>query len=165
VKLNLTNAVKMRWWEMRTWTVYINCTTTLVYCFCFSRWLPKLGVNGLLVTLQKREREGLTDGLTITLWSWALLRRPPVGQPLDDSSWYYPPAYILVFLVVSFPLAFPPITYTCSSSSPCVLMPHPYYSPWLDYYNYTWRTVQITKLLLTQKRTFLYIAICRPTPK
>jgi hypothetical protein len=28
---------------------------------------------------------------------------------------YYPPTYVLVFLVVSFPLAFPPITYMHSS--------------------------------------------------
>jgi hypothetical protein len=36
---------------------------------------------------------------------------------------YYPPTYILVFLAVSFPLAFPPITYTRSCS------PHSCYMP------------------------------------
>jgi hypothetical protein len=34
--------------------------------------------------------------------------------PLQDPSQYYPPTYVLVFLVVSFPLAFPPIIYTRS---------------------------------------------------
>jgi hypothetical protein len=40
---------------------------------------------------------------------------------LQDPSYYYPPTYALVFVVVSFPLAFPPITYTSCSSSPSTL--------------------------------------------
>jgi hypothetical protein len=39
---------------------------------------------------------------------------------IQDPSSYYPPTYVLVFLVVSFPLAFPP-TYTRSSSPPLIL--------------------------------------------
>jgi hypothetical protein len=41
--------------------------------------------------------------------------------PLQDASYYYLPTYVLVFLVVSFPLAFPQLTYTRSSSPPYVL--------------------------------------------
>jgi hypothetical protein len=29
-------------------------------------------------------------------------------QPVQDPSYYFPPIYVLIFLVVSFPLAFPP---------------------------------------------------------
>jgi hypothetical protein len=60
------------------------------------------------------------------------------------------PNIFLVFLVVSFPLAFPPITYTCSSSPSIVLMTRPSHPPRLDYSNYTWQRVQITKLLVMQ---------------
>jgi hypothetical protein len=41
--------------------------------------------------------------------------------PLQDPSEYYSITYVLVFLVASFPLAFPPTTYTRSSSPPFVL--------------------------------------------
>jgi hypothetical protein len=41
--------------------------------------------------------------------------------PLQVPFYYYPPTYVLVFLVVSFPLAFPPIIYTRSSSPPEVI--------------------------------------------
>jgi hypothetical protein len=52
--------------------------------------------------------------------------------------------------MVSFPLAFPPITYTLSSSLPFVQHAQPSHSPRLDYSNYTWRRVQIIKLLVMQ---------------
>jgi hypothetical protein len=38
--------------------------------------------------------------------------------PLRDPSWFYPPTYVLGFLVASFPLAFPPTTYSRSTSPP-----------------------------------------------
>jgi hypothetical protein len=95
----------------------------------------------------------------LTLWSWVLLERPPVVQPLDNFPAFREPkgslpqsqelficpypepdqsnphhpilstrfilmsslTYILVFLVVSFPLPLLTITYTCSSSPPFML--------------------------------------------
>jgi hypothetical protein len=53
--------------------------------------------------------------------------------------------------VVSFLLAFPPITYA-SSSSPLhsCFMPCPSQLPQLDHSNYTWQRVQLTKLLFMQ---------------
>jgi hypothetical protein len=69
---------------------------------------------------------------------------------LKDPSYYYPFTYVLVFLVVSFLLAFSPITYKRSSSSQSCYMPHPSIHPLLDYSNYTWRRVQIMKLLVMQ---------------
>jgi hypothetical protein len=83
----------------------------------------------------------------LTLWSWALLERPPVMQPLknfpafygtrkfqtdqfkshhpilllQDPSQYYSLIYILDLLLVSFPLIFQPITYTRASSPLFVL--------------------------------------------
>jgi hypothetical protein len=56
----------------------------------------------------------------------------------------------MVFLVGSYPLAFPPITYTHSSSPHSCYMPRPSYPPRLDYSNYSWRRIQITKLLVMQ---------------
>jgi hypothetical protein len=53
----------------------------------------------------------------------------------------------LVFLVVSFLLAFPPIIYMRSSSLHSCYMARPSHPPRLDYSNYTWRRVQIMKLL------------------
>jgi hypothetical protein len=56
----------------------------------------------------------------------------------------------LVFLVVSFSVAFPQITYMHSSSAPSFHMPSPSHTPSLDQSNYTWRKLQITKLLVVQ---------------
>jgi hypothetical protein len=55
-----------------------------------------------------------------------------------------------VFLAASFSLAFPPTTYTRTSFPHSCYMPHPSHPPRLDYSNYTWRRVQITKLLVMQ---------------
>jgi hypothetical protein len=63
---------------------------------------------------------------------------------------YYSSTYVLVFLVVTFPLAFPPIIYKRSSSPHTCYMTRPSHPPRLDYSNYTWRRVQITKLLVMQ---------------
>jgi hypothetical protein len=52
---------------------------------------------------------------------------------------------VLVFLVVSFPLAFLPITYTRSSSPHSCHMPCPPH-PQLDNSNYAWRQAQIMQL-------------------
>jgi hypothetical protein len=63
--------------------------------------------------------------------------------PLQDASQYYPLTYVLVFLVVSFPLAFPPITYARSSSPHTCYMPCPSHPPQFDHCNYTWRRVDV----------------------
>jgi hypothetical protein len=47
-----------------------------------------------------------------------------------------------------FPSGFPPESYMHSSSPPCVLHALPSHPPWLDHSNYTWRTVQVMKLLI-----------------
>jgi hypothetical protein len=52
--------------------------------------------------------------------------------------------------VVSFPLAFPPIIYKRSSSPHSCYMPSPSHPDRLDYSNYTWRRVQITKVNILQ---------------
>jgi hypothetical protein len=46
----------------------------------------------------------------------------------------------LVFIVVSYLLAFPPMSYMHSSSHSCH-MPCPFHPPWLHHSNYTWRRV------------------------
>jgi hypothetical protein len=54
----------------------------------------------------------------------------------------------------SFPLAFPPIIYTrCSSPHSCY-MARPSHRHRLDFSNYTWWRVQITKLLVRQLSPF-----------
>jgi hypothetical protein len=58
--------------------------------------------------------------------------------------------YVLVFPVISFLLAFPPISYMHSSSPHSCYMPCPSQPPWLDLSNYTWRRVQVMKLLIMQ---------------
>jgi hypothetical protein len=60
----------------------------------------------------------------------------------------------LVFRVVSFLLAFPPICYMHSASTHSCYMPCPSHPPSLDHSNYTWRRVQVMKLL---KATFPYL--------
>jgi hypothetical protein len=52
--------------------------------------------------------------------------------------------------VVSFRLAFPPIICIRSSSPHSCYMSHQSHPPRLDYSNYTWWEVQITKLLVMQ---------------
>jgi hypothetical protein len=56
----------------------------------------------------------------------------------------------MVFLVVSFPLALHPIIYMRSSSTHSCYMPRPSHPPRLYSSNYTWRKVQIMKLLIMQ---------------
>jgi hypothetical protein len=60
----------------------------------------------------------------------------------------------LVFLLAFCPLAFPPTTYTRSSSPYSCYMPCLSHPPRLNYSNYTWRTVQIMKLFVTQFSPF-----------
>jgi hypothetical protein len=57
--------------------------------------------------------------------------------------------YVLVFLLVSFLLAFPPISYMHSSSPQFVLHALPI-SSGLEHSNYTWWRVQVVKLLIMQ---------------
>jgi hypothetical protein len=52
--------------------------------------------------------------------------------------------------VVSSLLAFPSISYMHSPSPPFLLHSHPSLISWLDYSNYTWRKVQVMKLLIMQ---------------
>jgi hypothetical protein len=47
-----------------------------------------------------------------------LSQRDPVHLSLQDPSEYYSPTYVLVYLVISFHLVFPPITYLCSWRMP-----------------------------------------------
>jgi hypothetical protein len=54
----------------------------------------------------------------------------------------------LVFLVVSFLLAFPPISYMHCSSPPFVLYALPISSSLTYHSNYVWRGVQVMKLLI-----------------
>jgi hypothetical protein len=64
------------------------------------------------------------------------------------------PTYVLVFPVAYFLLAFSPKSYVRSSSPNFCYMPHPSHPPWLDYCNYTWWKLQITKLLIMQFSPF-----------
>jgi hypothetical protein len=56
----------------------------------------------------------------------------------------------LVSPVVSFLLAFQPLSYMRSSSPPFVLHAPPIHPSWLDYSNYTWRRVQLMNFLIMQ---------------
>jgi hypothetical protein len=56
--------------------------------------------------------------------------------------------FTLVFLVVPSFLTFPPISYMDSSFTHSCCTPCPSYPSWLHNSNYTWRRVQITKLLI-----------------
>jgi hypothetical protein len=80
----------------------------------------------------------------------------------------YPPVYVLVLLVVSFPLDFSPITSTSFSSPPrhSCYKSCPSHPPRLDYPNYTWRRVQITKLLIWSFRYSLMLFLkCLLAPR
>jgi hypothetical protein len=62
---------------------------------------------------------------------------------------YCPLTCVMVFLVVSFLLAFPPVSYMHSSSPQLCYMPWPSHPTWLDHYNYSiWRRVQVMKLFI-----------------
>jgi hypothetical protein len=58
--------------------------------------------------------------------------------------------YLLVFLMVSFLLAFPSISYMHSASPHSCYLPWPSHPRWLDHSNYTWRRVHPMKLLIMQ---------------
>jgi hypothetical protein len=61
----------------------------------------------------------------------------------------------IIFLVVSFPLAFPPITYTRSSSPPSCYSPRPSYPPRLDKSRSGHCEIKKTALLLRTELTRL----------
>jgi hypothetical protein len=65
----------------------------------------------------------------------------------------YPPTYVFVFLVVSFLLVCPPLSYTQSSSSHQCYMPCPSHTRF-NHCSYTWLRVQVMKLLLMQFSPF-----------
>jgi hypothetical protein len=56
----------------------------------------------------------------------------------------------IIHLVVSFLLAFPPISYMHSSGPHSSYMSCPSPPPGLDHSNYTWRRAQVTKFLIMQ---------------
>jgi hypothetical protein len=66
---------------------------------------------------------------------------PVHTTPSCLSKIYFNIVHILVFLVVSFLLAFPPISYKLSSSPPFLLHALPSHPPWLDHSKYTWQRV------------------------
>jgi hypothetical protein len=70
---------------------------------------------------------------------------PAIPSYLSKIRFYYcPPTYILVFLVVSFLLAFPPMSYIYIPRLPhSCYMPCPSHPPWLDHSNYVWRGISI----------------------
>jgi hypothetical protein len=60
----------------------------------------------------------------------------------------------LVFLVVSFLLAFPPI----SSSSHSCYVPCPSHPPWLDHSNYVWRGVEAPHYVVSSNLPSLHLS-------
>jgi hypothetical protein len=75
-------------------------------------------------------------------------KSPPLASILSQTNLVhttpsYPPAYVLVFLVVSFFLASPPKFCMHSSSPHACYMPRPSHCPGLNQSNYTWRRVQV----------------------
>jgi hypothetical protein len=79
--------------------------------------------------------------------SWATQFNPhhPILS-LQDPSYYCPPTYVAVFPVISFPQY--PIRIPFRPHSCYILCI--YHPTWLDHCNYTWRRVQVTKLLIMQ---------------
>jgi hypothetical protein len=82
--------------------------------------------------------------------SWATSIQFIPSHPISLRSKYYPPTYVLFFLVVFFLL-------TSHEYPTCIpLLPHSCYMlcsshpPWLHYSNYTWRREQVMKLLIMQ---------------
>jgi hypothetical protein len=61
-----------------------------------------------------------------------------------------PPNYVLVFLVFSFRLAFPPILLYVFLFAHSCYMPCSSHTPWLDHSNFTWRRVQVIKFPIMQ---------------
>jgi hypothetical protein len=106
---------------------------------------------------------GATKEFTNILWKlkvhYCLHKSTPPGTILSQTN----PIYIILpylrsiltlfthlrhgLLVVSFLLAFTPISYMQSSAHSCY-MPRPSHPSWRDYFNYTWRRVQVMKLLI-----------------
>jgi hypothetical protein len=68
---------------------------------------------------------------------------------LYNPFYHYPPTYVLIFIVVSFLLAFQPKSYMHSSYPHSCYMPCQYHLL-LDHFNYTWRRVHVMKLLIMQ---------------
>jgi hypothetical protein len=82
--------------------------------------------------------------------SWATPIQPTSHHPTSPRSIPILSTHLHLSLLSDlFPLAFPPITYIHFFSPPFMLHAPPIHPPRLDYSNYNWRTVQITKLLIT----------------
>jgi hypothetical protein len=93
-----------------------------------------------------------------SLHVYILTQNNPASTPflsLQELSQYYPPTYVLVFLVAPFLLVLPPITYTRFFSPNSCYMPCQSHLLWLDH----WRRVQIMKLLF---RKFIHPSVTSP---
>jgi hypothetical protein len=80
---------------------------------------------------------------------------------LQDSSQYYPSTSVLVLRVGSFPMVFPPITYTRSSSHHSCYMPHPSHPLQLEYLlilveEYKSRSSSLNSFLYPSVTSFLF---------
>jgi hypothetical protein len=106
-----------------------------------------------------------TPQLPISLWNakvhYRIHKSPPLlpilnqVNPVHSTSSYLKSilmlfSHVLVFLVVSsswlvhhYPICIPLPSHSC-------YMPRQSHPPWLDHYNYTWRIVQVMKLLTMQ---------------
>jgi hypothetical protein len=94
----------------------------------------------------------------IAAFEWALNRYPSWSRQIQSIQLYpsninlniIPPTYVLVFLAVSFLLAYTPLTYMRSSSPNSCYMLCPSHPPSLDNSNYTERRVKGMMLLIMQ---------------
>jgi hypothetical protein len=99
-----------------------------------------------------------TQELPSTLWNpkayYLVHRSPPLVPILNQiSPVHITPSYLskihfnIIYPPTSWSSAFPPISYMHSSLPYSCYMPCPSHPPWLDHFDYTWRRVQIMKLL------------------
>jgi hypothetical protein len=130
-----------------SWNVIIRIFFRNLHCLLMPRsfrlWSPPA------FHLTRRFNTEFTRALHLFL-SWARPIQSTSPHPTSPRSILILSTHVWVFLVASFPLAFPPIIYNRSSSPHSCYTACPSHPSRLDYCNYTWRRVQITKLLVMQ---------------
>jgi hypothetical protein len=152
-----------RIWRNRLWSTLRHYSGIRWY-WLWKQWetLDKLAAFPLEIWTGNVKNNLLTHGAEPFLRSCQLCSHSGTSQHFKEpegSSPCWQEPYVLVFLVVSFLLAFPPISYMHSLSPPFVLHSLRISSSfWLDHSNYGLWGVQVMKLLVMQ---FLPISRCQ----
>jgi hypothetical protein len=138
---------------------------------------PFRPTSKFLYTVTSRCPARHTDLPQLTAWSWVLLEKPPVSQPLKNFRTLYenrgfihktPPLVPILSQTNPVHITHSYLYIKNNIIIPCVLHVLPISHPWLYYFKYIFRRVHVMKLLVVYSSPLLVhlfsVHICSSTP-